>query len=204
MSKNVKICGIYSTALTELLRANKFNITGASEVIEERFNLSEEMSDTDADNLIYDKEDFNGVTIHGDDAGKVVDVMKEKFKDSLFRSVENGSIYCGIITQVDQKSKNIFIDIGKKKTGLLSLKNFWGYLKEGEKVLVQVKGEDEDNYLLSTQLRLFGKSLILIKEGFMKVSKHIRDRDKVNMLSDLAKEVDTKQSDFNARIYNTK
>ena len=190
MSNSVKIRGIYATALTELLRSKKFNIADASEELIEKMELDEEVNS--ADNLIYDKEDLNGITIHGENSYGIIDIMRNKFKDSLFRKVETGAICGGIIKKVDQEKKNIYVDLGKDKEGLLSLRNFWGYLKEGEKVLVQIKGETNENYLLSTRLRLFGKYLILIKDGFMKVSKHVKDSKEIARLTDLSKEIDTK------------
>lgn len=184
----VKIRGIYATALTKLLTDKKFNIVEPSDKINERFELDE--IDQSAHTLIYDKDDLNGVTIHGSKAEDIVKLFRKELPDTVFWKMETGSIYCGKIESVDRENKMIFINIGKKKQGSLSLQNYWGMLKEGEKVLVQVKGESKDNFLLSTKLRLFGNNLILIKGGFTKVSKHIKnktERDRLLSLSDDAK-----------------
>ncbi|MCW1296658.1 MAG: ribonuclease E/G [Candidatus Parvarchaeota archaeon] len=187
--RRVKIRGIYATALTKLLKDRNFEIVLPSEKISERFDLS---NNSGADILIYDKEDMNGVTIHGNGCEEVISILKEEFDDVIIRKVESGAIYCGFIKEVDPKRKDILIDIGADKYGLLSLHNYWGYLREGEKVLVQVKGEIKDFYLLSNQLRMFGESLVLIKNGFTKLSKHIKNQIEKDKLLDLSKEAKMK------------
>jgi predicted RNA-binding protein associated with RNAse of E/G family len=183
--KRVKIRGIYATALTKLLKDKNFEITLPSEKISERLDI---MDNGSADILIYDKEDMNGVTIHGNGCKEVIDALREEFNDVIIRKVENGAIYCGFIKKVDPMHKDIIIDIGADKYGLLSLHNYWGYLREGEKVLVQVKGETKDFYLLSNQLRVFGDSLVIIKNGFTKLSKHIKNNTEKEKLLELSKE----------------
>jgi Ribonuclease G/E len=141
--------------------------------------------------VIYDKDDMNGVTIHGQAAEKIVDVLKKELNDAFFWKMETGTIYCGKIDDVDSDEKIIAVDIGKDKKGLLSMKSFWGILKKGEKVLVQIKSDTRDGYMLSTKLRLFGNNVILIKGGFTKVSKHVRngkERNRLLSISEDAKE----------------
>ncbi len=189
-SRTVKIRGIYSTAITNYLSKNGFEISCMSEEQLKRFNKTKNIEQ--ADNLIYDKEDSNGITVHGEDAEEIVSLLKKKFEDSLYKKIEIGNIFTGFIKEVDQKNKEIYVDIGKEKLGLLSLKNYWGYLREGEKVLVQIKGETKNNYILSSNIRLFGKNLILIKDGFTKVSKHFRKKEEINVLSKLSDKVKEK------------
>lgn len=184
----VKVRGIYTTALTKLLSESKFEIVAPSEKINERFDL-EDIGDS-ADTLIYDKDDMNGVTIHGSNSNKVVEILQKNLPDTVFWKMETGSIFCGKIENIDRDNNTIYIDIGKEKAGIISLQNFWGMLKIGEKVLVQIKGESKDGFMLSTKLRLFGDNLILIKSGFTKVSKHVKDKsekDRLLSLSDDAK-----------------
>lgn len=182
----VKIRGIYATALTKLLRDRNFEIADPSDPISDRFNLDEASSG--ADILIYDKEDLNGVTINGCGCEEVVRILKESFDDVFVRKIEIGTIYRGKIKRFDQRSKNIVVELGNGKQGLLPLQSYWGYLREGEKVLVQTKGVSREFYLLSTQLRIFGTNLVLIKNGFTKVSKHLRDPKEVERLMSLSKE----------------
>ncbi len=182
----VKIRGIYATALTKLLRDKNFEIADPSDPILDRFNLDE--VGKSADILIYDKEDLNGVTINGCGCEEVVKILKESFDDVFVRKIEIGTIYRGKIRRFDQRSKNIIVDLGNGKQGLLSLQNYWGYLREGEKILVQTKGVSREFYLLSTQLRIFGDNLVLIKNGFTKVSKHLKDEKEIERLMNLSKE----------------
>lgn len=182
----VKIRGIYATALTKLLRDRNFEIVDPSDQISDRFDLEEVGGG--ADILIYDKEDLNGVTINGCNCEEVVKILKENFKDIFVRKIEIGTIYRGKIKRFDQKTKNIIVELGDGKQGLLSLQNYWGYLREGEKVLVQTKGVSREFYLLSTQLRIFGDNLVLIKNGFTKVSKHLKDQKEIERLMNLSKE----------------
>ncbi len=182
--KSVKIRGIYSTAITNYLLKNNFEISCMSEEQLKRFNKKK--SREQADNLIYDKEDLNGITIHGENADEIISLFKKEFNDSLFKKIETGSIFTGLIKKVDQQNKEIYVDIGKDKLGVLSLKNYWGYLRENEKVLVQLKGETKENYILSNNIRLFGKNLILIKDGFTKVSKHFRKKEEIETLNNIS------------------
>ncbi|MCW1301009.1 MAG: DUF402 domain-containing protein [Candidatus Nanoarchaeia archaeon] len=181
----VRIRGIYSTALTQLLLEHNFEIVDQSPIANERFKLENE--EKGADILIYDKEDLNGITIHGEGSEQVVELLRKYFKEIFIRKMEIGTIYCGIIRKFDQRNKNILIDLGGSQ-GILPLHHYWGYLKEGEKVLVQTKGYHRDLYLLSTQLRIFGNNLILIKNGFTKVSKHIKDEEENRRLLSLSHE----------------
>jgi Ribonuclease G/E len=168
----VRIRGIYSTALTKLLGERGFDIASPTKIINQRTG-TEENNDS-ADVLIYDKEDMNGVTISGIGADRIVNELRNIFFDIATRKIENGTIYVGKIKKIDNETKNIIIDLGNNDEGILSLHNYWGFLRENEKILVQVKGIIKGIKLLSTKLRLFGNNLILIKDGFTKISKHIR------------------------------
>jgi Ribonuclease G/E len=187
----VKIRGIYSTALTKLLKDKGFEICSPSEEISERFNFEE--FGGSADVLIYDKEDLNGVTVNGNGCDRVVEVLFKSLPDVAIRRFETGTIYCGKIKRVEPKHRNIIVDLGGDKEGLLSFQDYWGYLREGEKLLVQVKGEKDKFYILSTKLRLFGESLVLIKQGFTKVSKHVKSRSERERLLRLSRDANLKQ-----------
>jgi hypothetical protein len=171
----VKLCGVYTTALAELLSKNGIKVSTDNSI---------EAGSTDT--LIYDKEDRNGVTVHGNLSEKIIDVLKKKLPDVIHHKVETGTIHCGLVKEIDRKRNSVTIDIGHKKMGELPIQSYWGLFKEGEKVMVQIKGETRGEMLLSTQLRLFGDNLILIKKGFTKVSKHIRSSEEKKRLLDLS------------------
>ncbi len=174
----VRLCGIYTTALAKLLSENGIEASSSDAGLETGF----------ADTLVYDKEDENGVTVNGALSDKIVEVMKKSLPDAIYHKTETGAIYCGLVKEIDRDGNKVVINIGCKKLGELPIQSYWGLFKEGEKVLVQVKGETRENILLSTQLRLFGDNLILIKKGFTKVSKHIKDPKERGRLLELSED----------------
>lgn len=182
----VKIRGIYSTALTKFLNDADFEIVNSSKRMNQRMNFEEDDNSDSTDVQIYDKEDLNGITINGNGAELVIEKMKEYFPDIAVKKVEAGAIYCGKIKKIVSGNKTLIVDIGDEE-GILNLQNYWGFLREGEKVLAQVKGIVGKNKILSTQLRLFGNNMIIIKDGFTKVSKHIQSEKEVKRLLDIGK-----------------
>jgi len=128
----IKIRGIYSTALTHLLSEAGFNIVNPSKAVSERLNTKD--AEGSADILIYDKEDLNGITINGYGAEQVVEKLRKHFSDIAVKKVEAGAIYAGKIKKIVNESKNIIVDIGGEE-GVLNLQNYWGFLREGERVL---------------------------------------------------------------------
>jgi hypothetical protein len=171
----VKLCGIYTTALAELLSKNGIEAS-----------TDESMETGSANTLIYDKEDRNGVTVHGTVADKIIKVLKKKLPDIVHHKVETGTIHCGLVKEINRERNLVMVDVGHKKIGELPIQSYWGLFKEEEKVMVQIKGETRDEILLSTQLRLFGDNLILIRKGFTKVSKHIRNHEERKRLLNLS------------------
>jgi len=85
---NVRIRGIYSTALTSLLLRNDFKVVQPSATIGERFNLPEEAEKGLLPDLdIYDRLDRQGVNAVGDeDSVKAfTDLLKSTLDDAVFR-----------------------------------------------------------------------------------------------------------------------
>ena len=184
----VKVRGIYATALTQMLTEKGIEVVQPSKKMVERFNIEENGS---AGNIVYDKEDLNGVTISGSNAREIADVLNEKLQDSAIRKQEFGDVYCGKIKHTDSRTGNILVDIGNGEEGLLSLQTYWGMMQEGGKILVQVKGKLRHQKLLSTKLRIFGENSILIKDGFTKISKHIRSKEEQQKLEKISDEIKT-------------
>jgi hypothetical protein len=181
----IKIRGIYSTALTKILSDGGYDIALPLEEINHRMDLE---NNSKASTLIYDKEDMDGVILHGKESEEIIEALRKELGDFITKKVETGDIYRGIIKKVDMDSKEILVDIGKEKNGILSLREYWGFLREGQPILVQTKGKNRDHYLLSCHLRFFGENLVLIKGGFTKPSKHIKDKEEMRRLMDLSKD----------------
>ncbi len=182
----IKIRGIYSTALTNLLLKNKFKIAQPSDNIKE--NFKNKKFEEDVDTTMYDTNDKSGVVIKGKQTDKICSLFQKKFKNVIITKESVGHIYKGRIIRLDPNTKNIHVDLGLDKVGLLPLKDYWGFVKEGEKILVQFKNEERDHILLSTKIHLFGNNMILIQKGFTKISNTIKDKATMERLSKLAEE----------------
>ncbi|MCL5106700.1 MAG: ribonuclease E/G [Candidatus Parvarchaeota archaeon] len=186
----VKVRGIYSTAITKLLLDEKIEITQAADAIKKALNIEDESK---PDVVIEDTETKEGVYLYGNGSEKIVDVLKNRLKMSIFYKEEIGKIYCGIIKNTDQKAKSIVISLPDNEEGVLDLKSFWGYVKPGAKILVQSKGTYDGKIMLSTQLRIFGDNIIIIKNGFTKMSKGIHSNEGKTKLYDIAKGLNLKE-----------
>ena len=185
----VKLRGIYSTALTKVFLDEGFEITQAADAIKKALNLSEE---SEPDVIVEDLETKEGVYVYGSGPKKAISVLKKHFNKSIFYKEDIGRIYCGIIKATDPKSKSIMISLPDDEEGALDLKNFWGYVKPGSKLLVQSKGTYDGKIMLSTQLRIFGEDVIIIKNGFTKMSKGIRSNEGKDKLYELSKDLKLK------------
>lgn len=184
-----KVRGIYSTALIKMLLDENMEVTQANEAIKKALGIEDE---SEPDTIVEDMETKDGVYIYGKEPEEIIKILKKHLKYCIFYKEEIGRIYCGIIKNTDQKSKSIIISLPDDEEGVLDLKNFWGYVKPGSKILVQSKGTYDGKIMLSTQLRIFGENVIIIKNGFTKMSRGIHSHEGRNKLYELAKDLDMK------------
>ena len=192
MGMGVKIRGIYSTSLTKLLLDKGFEIANPSSRIQQRLGIE---GVKQADTIIYDKEDKNGVIIHGERDYDVLEVLKEELEYVAFREVKKGDIYVGELKDVVVLGKEKFILIRLNDEGLfgyLPLNEYWGVIKKGEKILVQIKGNRGGIPLLSSNLRIFGKNCVLIEKGYSEVSKHLTNKQERERLYKIAEDYQIK------------
>ena len=183
--KAVKVRGIYSSAITNLLSKNKFKVAQPSNNIKDSFPKLKFQDNYDT--IIYDFSDKGGIIIKGNQAEKIAKLFEKK--DNVFINKEyKGHIYLGKIIKLDPVTKNIHVDIGKEKVGILPLKDYWGFVKEGEKILVQLKNEEREHILLSTKIHLFGNDVVLIQKGFTKIANSIRDKKVIDKLKNISEE----------------
>ncbi len=183
---NIKIRGIYSTALTQFLKEKGYDIVQPSESLSKRFGIKD---NNFATTIIYDKEHLNGIVLSGANIEELTKLFMENFTDIAVKRMGMGEVYCGKIKRIDSKLGNIIVDLGNNKEGILTLQNYWGFLREGEKVLVQVKGKVKGKKILSAKLRLFGENAILIKDGFTKISGRIKSNEEKERLQKLSAEL---------------
>jgi len=171
----VKVRGIYSNAVSRFLQDSGVEIAEDNPASK---------SGEDSGTVVYDSEDLNGLTVQGENSEKIAELFKSSFFDIIVRKKEMGAIYVGEV--VDVQGSDTLLDLGNGKKGIL----FRSCYRRGTKVLVQVKGRSKNGYILSTSLRLFGDSLVLIQDGFTKVSKHVFDLKEREKLLEISNEID--------------
>ena len=81
----VKVRGIYSTAITKLLLDEKIEVTQAADAIKKALKIDDESK---PDITIEDTETKEGVYVYGTGSEKVIDLLKEKLKMSIFYKEE--------------------------------------------------------------------------------------------------------------------
>jgi hypothetical protein len=168
---------------------NQMDIAQPTDAVKATFKIENE---SEPDVTIEDIESREGVYVYGTEPSKIVDIIKKVLPRSVYYKENIGRIYCGIIKNTDQKSKSIVISLADEEEGILDLKNFWGYVKPGMKILVQSKGTYDGKTMLSTQIRLFGEHVIIIKNGFTKMSRGIRSTERRDKLYEIAKSMNLK------------
>jgi len=139
------------------------------------------------DTTIHDFVDKSGIVIKGEQTEKIKELI-EKLDGASFQVENSGDLYLGKIKKLDPDTKNIHVDLGLSKVGLLPLKDYWGFVKEGEKILVQLKSEQSDHFVLSTKIHLFGEDVVLIQKGFTKISGSIISKEEIERLTKIANE----------------
>ena len=174
----IKIRGIYATALSKFLKDKGYEIVNLSDEMKKRINGDNGNIDT----VISDKEDKNGVIISGEHSNEISELLKNNF-DGITNKYSIGDIYIGKITGVNQRDGTISIDIGSRN-GILNLSDYFGFTKNGEKVLVQIKHNSKIP-ILTTKLRIFGDNAVIIKGGYNNVSKYISNGEERERLINL-------------------
>ena len=81
----VKVRGIYSTAITKLLLDQKIEVTQAAEAIKKALKIEDESK---PDIIIEDTETKEGVYIYGNGSEKIVELLKNRLKMSIFYKEE--------------------------------------------------------------------------------------------------------------------
>ena len=191
LPKNVRVRGIYSTALLFLLRSSGFQITDPSTVQMERFNL--ENIREPADIQIYDRRDLQGVIADGDieSLRTLKRVLSSELRDAVFNffpySVEG--IYRGVVSGTIDGGESLLVDLGGVYGRLKKEELKDGFV--GSTVTVQVVRNSYliDSPLLTTKLKISGSNVLLIKDGEVRVSSKIVDPDERRRLLELGREV---------------
>ncbi len=184
-----KVRGIYSTAISKILLDAGIQIVDPAKVLVERLHIAKSEEPPDVE--IKDLKNKAGIAISGSNVEEVANIIVDRLKSVVLNKSYKGRIYVGIIKGTDNENKYIVVDTPDGE-GLVDMRSFWGYVKPGNKILVQFKGINREKLSLSTQIRLFGNDCVIINNGFNKISPNIRSRDARNNLIRITKELNIK------------
>jgi hypothetical protein len=184
-----RVRGIYSTALTKLLIDNGFEIVQPSMRIRERFNL--EGVHKPPDLVINDRRNRQGVHVRG--KAEPVDifclVLRSHLDDVVIRrwAFTLGGIYKGLIERKKTVANNFLVNIGPA-TGSLGVNEVPN--AETRQVVVQVRRALRSGKpLLTTNLTLPGRYVVLTSKPVVKVSKRLLDFEERSRLLKLGEEL---------------
>ena len=171
MSANVRIRGIYTTALTELLR-EEYDVVAASPPIRERFGEPFEVDVADA--TVRTTDDREGVGVVGTDAA--VSELRERLgsvgRDTLAwgAAAPAGAVFRGEVTET--LGSGAVVDLGsvggESVSGFLPYDRVEGYVDEGDRYRLQVASAEppwsDDRPTLARELRIPG-GLVELRRG---------------------------------------
>ncbi|MEM2876228.1 MAG: DUF402 domain-containing protein, partial [Candidatus Bathyarchaeia archaeon] len=192
MPLNVKVRGIYSTALLKLLTDSGFRVTHPSSVQMERMKLEDINEPPDI--RVYDRIDLQGVIADGEEGSLEAfqNALQSSLEDAIFQffPYSISGIYRGIILKDSERGDSILVDLGVA-LGKLRKKDVKDWSQTEATITVQVL---RSSYLmrypyLTTKLIIPGKYASLVKNGGVKVSRGIKKTDEVKRLLEIGNEV---------------
>ncbi len=188
MTFKVRIRGIYATALTKLLLDSGFRIVQPSQVIVDRFNI-ENPDYSPPDLTIKDSENVRGALTLIGKCEAVEEVLKIFYKISSEIIVWKCKIPLhrvvrGVVKKVE--SSRVVVDLGDGVEGIIPTLSAPLY-REGDVIpvtVVKTALRDDEEIILSTDLRLDTEYVSIVPGGRVYVSRHIRDHErKAELLS---------------------
>jgi hypothetical protein len=164
---SVRIRGIYTTALTELLRA-EYDVVQASPPIRERFDADFEAAPADV--TLRTTDDRQGVGVAGapDAVADVCDRLADLALDVFVWAdpAPQGAVFQGVVEET--LGSGAVVDLGETE-GWLPYDRTEGYVEEGDTYRVQVAIPkppwDDDRPSLATDLRVPGGLVELRRNG---------------------------------------
>ena len=183
MSK-VRIRGIYSESLSQILLQNHYDIVQPTPSVARRFGLPVRTDIPDID--IWDRSDLQGIVAiaYEEVLMKLTEVLRRRLGWIITRTprVAKSSIYKGCVLGRDNRTGHARIDLGKIPA-LLPDRG----LKRGEKVMVQVRAHDygRKSPVLSSSITIPGKTAVLLPEPVVRLSTKIKDQETRRNLNQL-------------------
>lgn len=182
---NVRVRGIYSTALSYLLMSHGFKIVEASEKIRSRLNI--DFDTTPCSVTVKDTDNPDEILVIGTplDASRALEVIVRELKYVVkwTSRVDLYGIYSGRV--VDRQGDRCIVDIGVDRGILHPCREFTNAI-----VIVGVAKaplKPGDSLLLTRNFRLIGKYLAIIHDQpKITFSEHIRDHEIRSRLSAIA------------------
>ncbi len=187
MSK-VRIRGIYSQSLTQIMLQNHFDVVQPSPEVARRFGLPyrDEIPDID----IWDRSDLQGIVAIAYESvlNRLTDVLRRRLGNVITRTprVAKGSIYKGSVLGTDEKTGQTKVDLGDI-SGLLPEKG----LKQGSHIMVQVRAHDygRKSPVLSSSITIPGRAAVLLPEPVVRLSAKIKDKETRSHLLSLGEKI---------------
>lgn len=188
MAEKVRIRGIYSQSLAQILLQNHFEIVQPSPDVARRFGLPFRDDIPDID--IWDRSDLQGIVAIAYESllNKLAHVLRRRLGWIITRTprVAKSSIYKGKVVGKDRRTGQMKVDLGKM-CGLLPEKG----IKPDSFKMVQVRAHDygRKSPVLSTNITVPGKVAVLLPEPVVRISTKIKDEKKRRYLTALGKQL---------------
>ncbi len=132
-----------------------------------------------------------------------------QFRDNVLLNIQDfeskslvDNIYVGYVKDVVKNLNAVFVEFGRDKKGFLSLKDYPGVVKEGDKMLVQVRSDKvkTKDYLLRWKLNIPKECLILtVGDSSVNVSRKIKDKETREHLKEILSDYVTEEYGFIVR-----
>lgn len=183
---SVRLRGIYATALAAVLREHHWRIVQPTEALRPYVDLEDHFAPFDLE--VRDREDRQGVVVFGDAAAvsALREVLFAELPDVICvpAPTELGAIYLGIVHKC--RPLGYEIDLGGV-LGFLPKTELTQVLKKGEVIRVQVKEITQTQAIVTTQLSLVGRFVVLFQQPGVGISKEITDPKERERLLNLGK-----------------
>jgi hypothetical protein len=184
----VKIRGIYSQSLTQIMLQNHFEVVQPTPEVARRFGLPYRNEIPDVD--IWDRSDLQGIVAIAYESilSRLTDVIRRRLGGVITRTprVAKSSIYRGIVSGRDEKTGQTKVDLGPI-SGLLPDRG----LQRGQYLIVQIRAHDYGRKapVLSSSITIPGRSAVLLPEPVVRLSTKIKEPEARRNLANLGRKI---------------